>query len=102
MIKTNKEVELIQKENSKWLFSYADGSDFYIPNVLHIEKNDSLKLGDKYDDKQASRDAEKEGISLIYNMEGVPNGVYVDTEENRNIITEMLILYPEYKKLTNS
>lgn len=31
-------------------------------------------------------------------MEGVPNGVYIDTEENRESIRKSLKKYPEYKK----
>lgn len=95
-MKTNQEVELMENEESSWLLIYAHGSEFYMPNALHIEKNDELMLVE--DDEQASKEAEKAGIPLIYDMEGVPNGVYVDTEENRKIITKMLSLYPKYKK----
>ena len=50
------------------------------------------------DDKQASIEAEKDGIKLIYGMSGVPNQVYIDTPENRKVIEEKLIEFPEYKE----
>lgn len=95
-MKTNKEAELMGNEKNSWLLAYAYGSEFYIPDVLHVERNDELMLVEG--DEQASKEAEKAGIPLIYDLEGVPNGVYVDTEENRNIITKMLKRYPEYKQ----
>lgn len=95
-MKTNKEAELMGNETNSWLLIYADGSEFYVPEALHIERNDELMLVEN--DEQASKEAEKAGIPLIYNLDGVPNGVYVDTEENREIIAKMLNLYPEYKK----
>lgn len=95
-MKTNKEAELLGNEKNSWLLAYADGSEFYIPDVLHVERNDELMLVEG--DEQASKEAEKAGIPLIYDLEGVPNGVYVDTEENRNIIAKMLKRYPEYKQ----
>jgi hypothetical protein len=96
LMKTNKDVELMGKEENSWVFAYASGSEFYIPNALHIERNDDLMLVEG--DEQASKEAEKAGIALIYDFEGVPDGVYVDTEENRNIINKMLNIHPEYKK----
>lgn len=95
-MKNNTEAELMGNDTNSWLFAYANESEFYIPNALHIERNDDLMLVEG--DEQASKEAEKAGISLIYGLEGVPDGVYVDTEENRAIITKMLIIYPEYKK----
>ena len=95
-MKYNKDVESKNDDKSSWLLIYATGSEFYIPNALHIERNDELMLVE--DDEQASKEAEKAGIPLIYDMENVPDGVYVDTEENRKIIKEMLNVYPEYMK----
>lgn len=79
-----------------YLVCQTDDSEFYIPYALHIQKNDSLMLVDT--DDEASRDAERDGIKLIYGMEGVPNGVYLDTPENRDIIKQSLEDFPEYKK----
>ena len=98
-MKTNQEAEVMLDMKKSWVFAYAEGSDFYIPNVLHIERNDDLMFVE--DDDDACKEAEKEGVPLIYGLEGIPDGVYVDTEENRNIIAKMLILYPEYKKWGN-
>ena len=79
-----------------YIIAYCDGSEFYIPNALHVERDDSLFLVES--DEEASKDAEKDGIKLIYDMDGTPDGVYIDTEENRKIIIEMLAKYPEYRK----
>lgn len=95
-MKTNKEVEIIGGCKNSWLLVYADGSEFYIPDALHVERNDELMI--VKDDEQASKEAEKAGIPLIYDMEDVPKGVYVDTDENREIIKKMLNIYTEYKK----
>lgn len=83
------------KTNKSYVIAIADGSEFYIPDALHIERNDELFLVE--DDEKASIEAEKDGIKLIYNMDGVPNQVYIDTEENRKVIIEMLEKYPEYR-----
>ena len=93
-MKTNKYFERMNTENKSYCLCYADGSEFYIPNALHIERNDELMLVE--DDVEASIEAEKAGIPLIYNMDGVPDQVYIDTDDNRNILTEMLEQYPEY------
>ena len=74
----------------------ACGSEFYIPGALHIEKIDDM--GVFKDDDEACKQAELDGIELIYNMEGVPDGVYLDTIENRSIIVKALEKQPEYKK----
>lgn len=95
-MKFNKEVELMDDCKNSWLLMYADDSEFYIPNALHIERNDELML--VKDDDQASKEAEKAGIPLIYDIKDVSKGIYVDTEENRDIIIKMLNIYPEYKK----
>lgn len=86
----------MKNEEKSYLICIADGSDFYIPKALHIERNDELMLVE--DDDQASIEAEKDGVKLIYNMSGLPDRVYVDTVENRQITKEMLEQYPEYKK----
>lgn len=75
------------------------GSEFYIPGALHIEKIDEAAMFK--DDEEASKQAELDGIKLIYNMDGVPDGVYLDTIENRNIINKVLEEQPEYKKWGN-
>lgn len=82
-----------------YLVVIADGSEFYIPDAEHIERNDELMLVE--DDEAAAIEAEKDGIKLIYGMKGVPDGTYLDTPQNRKTIEEMLEKYPEYKKWGN-
>jgi hypothetical protein len=98
-MKTNKYYARLNTEKKSYLLTYADGSEFYIPDALHIERNDALMLVEY--DADASVEAEKEGINLIYGMDGVPDRVYIDTEDNRKIIIETLEKYPEYKKWDN-
>ena len=59
-MKTNKEAELMGNKKNSWLLAYADESEFYIPDVLHVERNDELMLVEG--DEQASKEAEKAGI----------------------------------------
>lgn len=78
-----------------YALAVADGSEFYIPNAVHIERVDAVWLVE--DDVQAARLAEQDGVKLIHDMPHVAPGVYVDTLENRAVIKEMLEKYPEYK-----
>ena len=66
----------------------ATGSDFYITNALHIEKIDEVNKFS--DDEEAAEQAKKDGILFINDMEGIEKDIYIDTEENRNIIIEFL------------
>lgn len=75
----------------------SDSSEIYIPGALHIEKLDELDLFKN--DTQASKQAERDGIKLIYGMEGVLDGTYIDTEENRETIIKILEQYPKYKEI---
>ncbi len=83
-----------------YVFAIADGSEFYIPDAVHIERDDELFLF--ADDEQAAQAAERDGVRLIYGMEHVPDGVYVDTPENREVIQKNLEAYPEYKKVADA
>lgn len=84
-------------ENKYFVIAVSDDSEFYIPEAEHIERNDEYMLVN--DDIEASAIAEHRfGVKLIYGMRFVPDGVYVDTPENRKIIKKALELYPEYKK----
>ncbi len=83
-----------------YVFAIADGSAFYIPDAVHIERDDELFLF--ADDEQAAQAAERDGVRLIYGMEHVPDGVYVDTPENREVIQKNLETYPEYKKVADA
>ena len=82
-----------------YVFAIADGSEFYIPDAVHIERDDELFLF--ADDEQAAQAAERDGVRLIYGMEHVPDGVYVDTPENREVIQKNLEAYPEYKTVVD-
>lgn len=86
---------MVENKKGYGIFS-AYCSQFYIPDALHIEKIDELNMFQN--DEEATAQAEKDGIKLIYGMDGVPDGVYLDTEENRKIILERLEQFPEYKK----
>ena len=44
VFKTNREIERIENKKKSWLLAYAEGSEFYIPNALHVERNDELML----------------------------------------------------------
>jgi hypothetical protein len=69
-----------------YLFSVSDGEYPYIPGILHVERDDSLF---KYpDDAAAALAAERDGIKLIHGMPHVPDGVYLDTQENRAAIAD--------------
>jgi len=88
-------VNLTAPPGSGYVFAVADGSDFYIPGALHVERDDTLFLF--ADDEEAAKAAELAGFPLIHEMEDVPDGVYLDTEENRAAILRGLRQYPEYK-----
>ena len=67
--------------------AYADNSSFYIPGVLHVERDDSRMLCE--DDEAASVLAEEDGIRWVY----------IDTPENRDAIIAGLEKYPEYREV---
>lgn len=84
-----------------YVIAISDDSDFYIPNALHIERNDSSIPWLYADDAEAAIAAEHDGINLIHGMEHVPDGVYIDTPENRNIIVTALEQFPQYRYAEN-
>lgn len=69
-----------------YIIACAVGSGFYVDDVEHIERDDSCIPWMFEDDEEAARAAEADGIKLIYGMQGVPDGVYVDTPETRAIL----------------
>lgn len=71
------------QEKKGYVIAICDDSDFYLPNVEHIERNDSLNPWKYAYDEDAAKGAEQDGIKLIYGMDGVDDGVYIDTPENR-------------------
>lgn len=82
-------------ERGYGIFITLDEDGFYIPEAWHIEKIDKLNMFKS--DEEASKQAEEDGVNLIYGMKGVPDGVYIDTKENRKIIKDMLEKFPEYR-----
>lgn len=82
-----------------YVVTYAEKDDFYIPRALHIEKDTSCNAWMFETHKSATAAAERDGIELIYGMDHVPDGIYLDTEENRQLIEEKLAQFPQYKKL---
>jgi hypothetical protein len=91
---TNKFYEGLYLEHTGYLIIYAENSEYYIPNALHIQKNDDKNIFE--DDYKAALQAKKDGIPLICNMRGIEDNVYIDTLENREIIEKALKDYPEY------
>lgn len=73
-----------------YVIAICDDSDFYIPNAEHIERNDGLIPWIYEDDEAAAKGAEQDGVKLIYGMDGVEDGVYIDTARNRRIIESVL------------
>lgn len=67
----------------------------YIPEALHVERIDDMALYDG--DFEAAKAAEQDGVRLIYGMDGIPDGIYIDTPENRELIRKGLGLYPDYR-----
>lgn len=82
-------------QGTGYVLAVAENSSFYIPDAVHVERDDDLFLF--ADDEEAARAAERDGIQLIYGMGDVPDGVYVDTPENRAVIAAGLEKYPEYR-----
>lgn len=58
--------------------------DGYITGAVHVERDDELWVYP--DDAAAATAAEQDGVRLIYGMEGVPDGIYLDTPGNRTVI----------------
>ena len=73
-----------------YVIAYAEGSEFYVDGVTHIERDDSCIPWMFEDDAEAARAAEADGIKLIYGIPGVPDGVYIDTPENRQRLQDHL------------
>lgn len=82
-------------DGTGYVLAIAGNSDFYIPDALHVERDDDLFL--YADDEAAAAAAERDGVRLIHGMDGVPDGVYLDTPENREIIKAALENFPEYR-----
>lgn len=84
----------METERKGYVIAICGYGDGYIPDALHIQRDDELWLFE--DDKKAAEAAEQDGIPLIYGMDGVEDGIYLDTAENRATIRQALDSYPEY------
>lgn len=69
-----------------YVIAVSEGSSYYIDGAEHIERDDSCIPWVYENDEEAARAAEADGIRLIYDMPGVPDGVYVDTPKTRAIL----------------
>lgn len=78
-----------------WVVCSSDSPDpaSYIINAIRPCVDDS---GLYKDDDEAVLAAKRDGVPLICGMAGIPDDIYVDTDENRNIIKEWLFQYPWY------
>lgn len=86
------------KQSAKgYVVALADNSVYYIPGAYHVERDDSYMM--YADDTEAAKAAEQDGVALVYGMDGVLDGVYIDTPDNRAAILAGLEKYPEYKEI---
>jgi hypothetical protein len=71
-----------ESEGRGYVAAVSDG-DGYIPDAVHIERDDSLNIYPN--DHAAARAAEADGVKLIYGLPYIPDKMYLDTPENRAI-----------------
>ena len=71
----------------------------YIPEAFYLKRNTALKNCPYETDDEVAHAAHNDGIRLIYDMDGIPDGVYLDTPQNRTHILAALIASPQYKTL---
>ena len=89
------EVILISNQEKGYFITATINHGSYIPEALHVERIDDMALYDG--DFEAAKAAEQDGVRLIYGMDGIPDGIYIDTPENRELIRKGLGLYPDYR-----
>ena len=63
------------------------GDDPYICGALHVERDDHDPSWICETDEDAARAAERDGVKLLYGIPYVQDGIYLDTSENRRILT---------------
>jgi len=88
-------VILISNQEKGYFITATINHGSYIPEALHVERIDDMALYDG--DFEAAKAAEQDGVRLIYGMDGIPDGIYIDTPENRELIRKGLGLYPDYR-----
>lgn len=73
----------------------CSGSDVIVEGALVVEMISEL---DRFEsDFEACRQAEKDGVKFINDVDGLEKGCYVDTPENRALCVEMLKENPGYR-----
>lgn len=77
-----------------YIITASSDNTAYIPDAEHIEQDKEIFLYES--DPAAVAAAIKDGVALIYDMAGVPDGIYLDTQANRQIIQSALARYPEF------
>lgn len=90
----------MKRKKSGYVVAVAQGSTFYVNGVSHIERDDACVPPIFEDDESASTAAEAEGIKLIRDMEGVRDGIYLDTPENRALLQQAIAAGYSYDSLT--
>ena len=75
---------LISNQEKGYFITATINHGSYIPEALHVERIDDMALYDG--DFEAAKAAEQDGVRLIYGMDGIPDGIYIDTPENRELI----------------
>ena len=88
-------LDVVQKGYMQCRQEYYNESSAVIPNAMHIEHVPQLATFDCVWD--ACRQAEKDGVMFINDMEGLEKGFYVDTPENRKICADGLKQYPNLR-----
>ena len=63
---------------------------FHIPHALYVCVFRDLVGTEFADESYATKFAERDGVKLIFGMPQVPDGLYLDTEQNREIIQKYL------------
>ena len=56
----------------------------FIRDALHVEMDTQNWVYN--DDDEAARAAQRDGVKLIYGVQFVADGIYLDTPENREIV----------------
>lgn len=73
----------------------VSGSDVVVEGALLVEA--ISEIGRYEDDFDACRQAEKDGVAFINDVDGLEKGCYIDTPENRALCVGMLKEHPEYR-----
>ena len=85
----------MEETKTGWLVCITDTSEGLIPNALHIERDDSMMV--YADDYEAAKAYEQQGGKIIHDMgERVEDWTYVDTPENRALISAFLQQNPAW------